>query len=56
LKTTKCTASDGFVRRVVAIIFLQFGAVTRLTATGIIYLDAILYFLGGFIGAGHHWY
>jgi nitric oxide reductase subunit B len=44
------------VRRVVAIIFLQFGAVTRLTATGIIYLDAILYFSDGFIGVGHHWY
>jgi nitric oxide reductase subunit B len=45
-----------FVTVMVAIIFLQFGAVTRLTATRIIYLDAILYFAGGFIGTGHHWY
>ena len=40
----------------VTIIFLQFGVVTRLTATRVIYLDAILYFGGGFIGTGHHWY
>lgn len=45
-----------FVTVMVAVIFLQFGAVTRLTATRIIYLDAILYFGGGFIGTGHHWY
>lgn len=45
-----------FVTVMVAIIFLQLGAVTRLTATRVIYLDAILYFAGGFIGTGHHWY
>jgi len=45
-----------FVTVLVAIIFLQFGVVTRLTATRVIYLDAILYFAGGFIGTGHHWY
>ncbi|WP_237218141.1 nitric-oxide reductase large subunit [Rugosibacter aromaticivorans] len=45
-----------FVTVMVAIIFLQFGVVTRLTATRVIYLDAILYFTGGFIGTGHHWY
>lgn len=45
-----------FVTVMVAIIFLQLGAITRLTATRIIYLDAILYFAGGFIGTGHHWY
>lgn len=45
-----------FVTVMVAIIFLQFGVVTRLTATRVIYLDAILYFGGGFIGTGHHWY
>ena len=45
-----------FVTVMVAIIFLQFGVVTRLTATRVIYLDAILYFSGGFIGTGHHWY
>ncbi|MFZ2313655.1 MAG: cbb3-type cytochrome c oxidase subunit I [Methylobacter sp.] len=45
-----------FVTVMVAIIFLQIGVVTRLTATRVIYLDAILYFAGGFIGTGHHWY
>jgi nitric oxide reductase subunit B len=45
-----------FVTVMVAIIFLQLGVVTRLTATRVIYLDAILYFAGGFIGTGHHWY
>ena len=45
-----------FVTVMVAIIFLQLGAVTRLTATRVIYLDAILFFAGGFVGTGHHWY
>ena len=45
-----------FVTVMVAVIFLQFGVVSRLTATRVIYLDAILYFAGGFIGTGHHWY
>lgn len=45
-----------FVTVMVAIIFLQFGVVSRGTATRVIYLDAILYFAGGFIGTGHHWY
>ena len=45
-----------FVTVMVAIIFLQFGVVSRITATRVIYLDAILYFSGGFIGTGHHWY
>ena len=45
-----------FVTVMVAIIFLQFGVITRVTATRVIYLDAILYFGGGFIGTGHHWY
>ena len=45
-----------FVTVMVAVMFLQFGVVSRLTATRIIYLDAILYFSGGFIGTGHHWY
>ena len=45
-----------FVTVMVAIVFLQFGVVSRLTATRVIYLDAILYFAGGFIGTGHHWY
>ena len=45
-----------FVTVMVAIIFLRLGALTRLTATRVIYLDAILFFAGGFIGTGHHWY
>ena len=28
----------------------------RTTATRVIYLDAILYFGGGLVGTGHHWY
>ena len=27
-----------------------------MTALRVIYLDAILYFFGGLIGTGHHWY
>jgi len=45
-----------FVTVMVALILLKFGVITRLTATRVIYLDAILYFAGGFIGTGHHWY
>lgn len=45
-----------FMTVMVAIIFLELGVVTRLRATRVIYLDAILYFAGGFIGTGHHWY
>ena len=45
-----------FVTVMVAIIFLQIGVVTRLAATRIIYLEATLYFSGGLIGTGHHWY
>jgi len=45
-----------FVTVMVAIIFFQLGAVSRTTATRIIYLDAMLYFAGGLIGTGHHWY
>lgn len=45
-----------FVTVVVAVVFHQLGAVTRTTAMRTIYLDAILYFGGGLIGTGHHWY
>ncbi|MDZ4801444.1 MAG: cbb3-type cytochrome c oxidase subunit I [Bryobacteraceae bacterium] len=45
-----------FATVMVAIIFFQFGVVTRITAMRVIYLDAILYFGGGLIGTGHHWY
>jgi nitric oxide reductase subunit B len=45
-----------FVTVIVAAIFFELGLVERLTALRIIYLDAILYFAGGLIGTGHHWY
>lgn len=45
-----------FVTVIVAVIFYEMGLVERLTALRTIYLDAILYFGGGLIGTGHHWY
>ncbi|HWJ70654.1 MAG TPA: cbb3-type cytochrome c oxidase subunit I [Sphingobium sp.] len=45
-----------FVTVIVAILFFRMGLVRRLTALRTIYLDAILYFGGGLIGTGHHWY
>jgi nitric oxide reductase subunit B len=45
-----------FVTVIVAVIFHEMGLVQRLTALRAIYLDAILYFGGGLIGTGHHWY
>jgi nitric oxide reductase subunit B len=45
-----------FVTVLVAVILSGLGVVTRTTATRVIYLDAILYFGGGLIGTGHHWY
>lgn len=45
-----------FVTVIVAIIFYEMGLVKRITALRTIYLDAILYFGGGLIGTGHHWY
>ncbi|MGA2623851.1 MAG: nitric-oxide reductase large subunit [Bacteroidota bacterium] len=45
-----------FVTVMVAIIFYQLGIVTHITATRVVYLDAILYLGGGIIGTGHHWY
>jgi len=45
-----------FTTVMVAIIFLQLGLVTRMTATRVIYLDAILYLAGGIVGTAHHWY
>jgi nitric oxide reductase subunit B len=45
-----------FVTVIVSIIFYEMGLVHRLTALRTIYLDAILYFAGGLIGTGHHWY
>ncbi|MCP5420874.1 MAG: cbb3-type cytochrome c oxidase subunit I [Gammaproteobacteria bacterium] len=45
-----------FVTVLVAVILSGLGVVSRLTAIRVIYLDAILYFGGGLIGTGHHWY
>lgn len=45
-----------FVTVLVAVILTGLGVVSRVTATRVIYLDAILYFGGGLIGTGHHWY
>ena len=45
-----------FVTVIVSVIFYEMGLVQRITALRTIYLDAILYFGGGLIGTGHHWY
>lgn len=45
-----------FVTTFVALMLFQMGLTRRNTALRVIYLDAILYFLGGLIGTGHHWY
>ena len=45
-----------FATTVVALTFYQLGLSRRNVALRVIYLDAILYFLGGLIGTGHHWY
>lgn len=45
-----------FVTVMVAVILSGLGAVSLPTATRVIYLDAILYFSGGLVGTGHHWY
>ena len=45
-----------FVTVMVAILFYKLGMVTRLTATRVIYLDAILFLGSGIVGTGHHWY
>jgi nitric oxide reductase subunit B len=45
-----------FATTVVALVFFQLGLTSLNTALRVIYLDAILYFLGGVVGTGHHWY
>ena len=45
-----------FATTVVALVFYQLGLTKVNTALRVIYLDAILFFLGGLIGTGHHWY
>ncbi|WP_027191740.1 nitric-oxide reductase large subunit [Fundidesulfovibrio putealis] len=45
-----------FVTVMVSVIFFRLGIVSRLTATRVIYLDAILFLGSGIVGTGHHWY
>ncbi|MFL5299313.1 MAG: nitric-oxide reductase large subunit [Anaeromyxobacteraceae bacterium] len=45
-----------FATVLVAIMFRQIGLVTIRTATRLVYLDAILFLIGGIVGTGHHWY
>jgi nitric oxide reductase subunit B len=45
-----------FVTVVVAVLFYRLGAITVSTAKRVIYLDAILYLMGGILGTAHHWY
>jgi nitric oxide reductase subunit B len=45
-----------FATTVVALTFYQLGLTSRNVALCVIYLDGILFFLGGLIGTGHHWY
>ncbi len=45
-----------FATTVVALTFYQLGMTRRNVALRVIYLDGILYFVGGVIGTGHHWY
>jgi nitric oxide reductase subunit B len=45
-----------FATVVVAVIFFKLGMSRLNTVMRVIYLDAILYFGGGLIGTGHHWY
>ncbi len=45
-----------FVTTMVAVTFYRLGLVARITATRIVYLDAILFLGSGIVGTGHHWY
>ncbi|XSG84562.1 MAG: nitric-oxide reductase large subunit [Methylohalobius sp. ZOD2] len=45
-----------FITVLVAVLFHRLGVVGTTTALRVIYLDAILYFIGGVIGTAHHWY
>jgi nitric oxide reductase subunit B len=45
-----------FATVMVAVLFYRLDMVSRLTATRIIYLDAILFLGSGIVGTGHHWY
>ncbi len=45
-----------FATVMVAVMFYKLGLVARITATRIIYLDAVLFLGAGILGTGHHWY
>ncbi|GEJ57810.1 nitric-oxide reductase large subunit [Anaeromyxobacter diazotrophicus] len=45
-----------FATVLVAIMFRHIGLVSTRTATRLVYLDAILFLVGGIMGTGHHWY
>ncbi len=45
-----------FATVLVAIMFRFMGIVSTRTATRLVYLDAILFLVGGIVGTGHHWY
>jgi nitric oxide reductase subunit B len=45
-----------FATVLVAIMFRHMGIVSTRSATRLVYLDAILFLVGGIIGTGHHWY
>jgi len=45
-----------FATVMVAVIFFQLGLITQITASRVVYLDAILYLGSGIVGTGHHWY
>jgi nitric oxide reductase subunit B len=45
-----------FVTTMVAVTFYRLGLVARITATRVVYLDAILFLGSGIVGTGHHWY
>lgn len=47
---------EAFATTMVAMIFVEMGIVSRQRAIKIIILEAILTFVGGIIGTGHHWY
>ncbi len=45
-----------FATVLVGVMFVQMGLVRARSATRLIYLDAILFLIGGIVGTGHHWY
>jgi nitric oxide reductase subunit B len=45
-----------FVTVMVAVMFYKLGIISHITASRVVYLDAILYLGSGIIGTGHHWY